>query len=67
MHTLLHKAAFIAKYFSNKLRKTPFGDHFLIIWLNGSFFMMSSWWCSKPSFVEKTGYAENGEKNGYAM
>ena len=56
--TLLHKPAFMPKYFSNKSAKTLFGGDFLIIWLSGSFFMLR---CSKTSLVEKTGYAENGE------
>ena len=55
---LLHKPAFIPKHFPNKSTKTPFGCHFLIILLNGSFFMLR---CSKPSLVEKTGYRENGD------
>ena len=33
-HTLLHKPAFILKYFSNKLTETPFDGYFLITWLN---------------------------------
>ena len=49
-HTLLHKPAFIPKFFSSKLRKRPFADHVLIIGLGGSFFMMR---CSKTSLVEK--------------
>ena len=57
-YTLLHKPAFIPKYFSNKSTITPFGWHFLIIWLNGSFFTLR---CSKSSLVEKNGYRENGE------
>ena len=59
MHTLLHKPAFIPKYFCNKLTKTPFGGHFLIIWLNGYFHDE----VLKTLFVEKTGYVKNGEKN----
>ena len=35
-HTLLQKPAFVHKCFFNKPTKTPFGSHFLIIWLNGS-------------------------------
>ena len=62
MYTLFHKPAFIPKYFSNKSAKTPFGWDFLIISLNGSFFMLRS---SKCSLVEKNGYRENGEtRNG---
>ena len=59
-HILLHKPTFMPIYFSNKFKKAPFGGHFLIIWLNGSFFMMR---CSKTSLVEKTCYPENGEEN----
>ena len=49
-HTLHYKPTFIPKYFSKKSTKTPFGGHFVIIWLNGSFFMMR---CSKSSLIEK--------------
>ena len=58
VHTLLHKQAFMLKYFPNKLTKTPFDGYFLIIWFNGPFSMLK---CSKTSLVEKTGYRENGE------
>ena len=52
------------KYFSIKSTETTFGYHFLIIWSNGSFFMLR---CSKSSLVEKTGYRENGEtRNKYS-
>ena len=58
----LDKPAFMPKYFSNKSIKTPYGWHFLTIWLNGSFFMLR---CSKSLLVEITGYRENGEtRNG---
>ena len=57
-YTLLHKPAFMPKYFSNKSTKTPFGCHLLKIWLDGSFFMLR---CSKSSLVEKKHYTENGE------
>ena len=57
-HTLLHKPAFIPKYFCNKSTKTPFGGHFLIISLNRSFHDE----VLKTSLAEKTGYAENGKK-----
>ena len=57
-YTLLHKPAFMPKYFSNKSTKTPFGCHLLIIRLDGSFFMLR---CSKSSLVEKKHYTENKE------
>ena len=57
-HTLLHKAAFIPKYFPNKSTKTPFAGHFLIIWSNG-FFPDEE---LKTSLVEKTDHPENWEK-----
>ena len=44
------------KHFSNKSTNTPFGGYFLVIWLNGSFFMLS---CSKTSLTGKTGSTEN--------
>ena len=44
------------KHFSNKSANTPFGGYFLVIWLNGSFFMLS---CSKTSLTGKTGSTEN--------
>ena len=49
--SLFPKPVFIPKYFTNKLIKARFGGHCLMIWLNGSFFMLS---CSKTSLVEKT-------------
>ena len=52
-HTLLHKPAFIPKYFSISQQK-----HLLIILLNRSFFMLR---CSKTSLVEKNRLYRNRE------
>ena len=64
MHTPLHKPAFIPNYFSNKSTKTPFWWLFLdnlIEWIFAHDEVL------KTSLVEKTGYTENGEKDGDVM
>ena len=60
-HYFINQRSYL-NYFSNKSTKTPFGCYFLIIWLNGSFFLLR---CSKSSLVGKKCYGENGEtRNG---
>ena len=46
----------LLKHFSNKSTNTPLDGYFLIIWLNGPFFMLS---CSKTLLAGNTGSTGN--------